>query len=72
MALPRTSHPKVYSLRSSDFPADEGVLPSLADQARYQMKIIKLSHTRHSEMDNDASDEQRREINHYVLSFLRD
>jgi pimeloyl-ACP methyl ester carboxylesterase len=72
MALPRTSHPKVYSLRSSDFPADEGVLPSLADQGRYQMKIIKLSNTRHGEMDNNASAEQRREINHYVLRFLRD
>lgn len=29
--LPRTSHPKVYSLRSSDQPADEGVLLTLPE-----------------------------------------
>jgi predicted esterase len=70
MALPRSAQPVVYSLRSSDQPADEGVLPTGEEQIKYKMKIIKLGNTRHNEMDNDANSEQRREINNYLMSFL--
>jgi len=72
MALPRTSSPKVYSLRSSDFPADDGVLPTSEEQVRYEMKIIKLNNTKHGEMDNDANNEQRKEINNHIMAFLND
>ena len=72
MALPRTKRPKVYSLRSSDLPADEGVLPELEDQKKFGIKIIMLKNTKHNEMDNDANDAQRKEINGYVLNFLKD
>jgi predicted esterase len=72
VALPRTRHPKIYSLRSSDQPADEGVLPTPEEQTQYSMKIIKLEHTIHNDMDNDATDEQRKEINNYILGFLND
>jgi predicted esterase len=72
VALPRTKHPKIYSLRSSDQPADEGVLPTPEEQQEYGTKIIKLNHTMHNDMDNDATDEQRKEINNYILDFLND
>lgn len=72
MALPRTKHPRVFSLRSSDLPADEGVLPSEAEQKKFGMKIFKLRNTKHSEMDNDATETQRKEINEYIISFLED
>lgn len=63
---------KVYSIRSSDQPADEGVLPNPEEVKKYKMKIIRLSNTRHNEMDDDANEMQRKEINDYVLTFLRD
>ncbi|REC63727.1 alpha/beta hydrolase [Chryseobacterium pennae] len=34
MLLPRTSIPKIYSLRSNDYPADEGVLPTEEEQKK--------------------------------------
>lgn len=34
------------------------------------MKIIKLSNTAHNDMDDDANEEQRKEIRNYVLAFL--
>lgn len=70
MALPRTS--KVYSLRSSDQPADEGVLPSQEEQKNYSIKIIKLPNTIHNDMDDNANDAQRKEITDYLLSFLKE
>lgn len=70
MALPRTNYPKVYSLRSSDFPADEGVLPTREEQAKYKIRIIKLNNTKHGEMDNNANTKQRNEINNYIIDFL--
>jgi predicted esterase len=70
MALPRRNKPKVYSIRSSDQTADEGVLPTGEEQMKLGMKIIKLSNTAHNDMDDDANEEQRKEIRNYVLAFL--
>ncbi|RED22114.1 hypothetical protein BD847_3615 [Flavobacterium cutihirudinis] len=72
MALPRTTNPKVYSLRSSDQPADPGVLPTEAEQKKYGIMIIKLPNTVHSDMCDNATDKQREEIRDYVLTFLND
>lgn len=72
VALPRTSRPKIYSLRSSDQPADEGVLPSLEEQQRFGIKIIKLPNTIHNDMDDSGTALQHAEINAYIWSFLND
>jgi len=42
MSLPKTKKIKVYSIRSSDQPADDGVLPSEKELKMYDIKIIKL------------------------------
>lgn len=70
MALPRSKEVKVYSLRSSDQPADEGVLPTEKETKKYKMTIVKLSNTTHNEMDNNANKDQRIEIQKYVIEFL--
>lgn len=72
MALPLTKKPFVYSLRSSDQPADEGVLPTQEEQKKFRMTIIKLTSTAHNEMDDNANPSQRKEINEYVLRFLNE
>jgi pimeloyl-ACP methyl ester carboxylesterase len=71
MALPRTSRPQVYSLRSSDQPADSGVLPSAEEQVQHRMTIITLANTIHNDMDDSGNDRQRQEICAYVLDFLK-
>ena len=70
MALPKTNNPKVYSLRSSDQPADKNVLPTEDEQKKFGMVIIKLPKTTHNQMDNNANNEQREEIRNHVLAFL--
>ena len=72
MPLPRTAYPQIYSLRSSDQPADEGVLPTDEEKKKYGIKIIKLPNTIHNDMDDNANTKQRKEINNYVLRFLND
>lgn len=72
MALPRTINPKVYSLRSSDQPADDGVLPTDEEKERYGMTIIKLPNTIHNDMDDRANNRQRKEIRGYIMMFLKD
>lgn len=72
MALPRTASPKVYSLRSSDQPADSGVLPIDEEQKRLGIRIIKLAATKHNDMIDFGTDAQHKEINDYVLGFLRE
>lgn len=70
MPFPRVHRPKIFSLRSSDQVADEGVLPTLEEQQNYKMRIIKLPNTIHNDMDDHANAEQRKEINSYMLDFL--
>ncbi|MBK8623772.1 MAG: alpha/beta hydrolase [Saprospiraceae bacterium] len=72
MVLPKKKGLKVYSLRSSDQPADEGVLPTEREIRKYRIKIVKLENTTHNEMDDNANDEQRKEIQSIVLSFLNE
>ncbi len=72
MEFPKTKKVKVYSLRSSDQPADEGVLPTENEIKKFNMEIVKLTNTTHNEMDDSANDQQRKEIQKYILSFLND
>ncbi len=70
MALPKQKDVKVYSLRSSDQKADEGVLPTEEEQMKFGIKIIKLENTIHNVMDDNANKEQAKEIRNYVMTFL--
>lgn len=70
MSLPTIRGLKTLSLRSSDQVADEGVLPPEKELKKFDITIIKLPHTKHNDMDNEASPNQRKEINDYILNFL--
>ncbi|RAJ31112.1 serine aminopeptidase S33 family [Pedobacter cryoconitis] len=70
MPFPRVSKPRIYSLRSSDQPADEGVLPSSDQQQHFGIELVKLKSTIHNEMDANGKDWQHQEINQLVLDFL--
>jgi predicted peptidase len=72
MALPRNNQPKVYSLRSSDQPADQGVLPTDEELKKYGMTIIKLPNTIHNNMDDSGDETDHKEITNYVLTFVND
>lgn len=70
VALPKTKLPKIYSIRSSDQPADEGVLPTAAEQKTFGMQIVKLPHTIHNDMGDNGNEKQHKEINDYIAAFL--
>ncbi len=72
MALPKSKKIKVYSLRSIDQTADDGVLPTEKETKKYKIKIVNLANTTHNEMDNNANSDQRKEIQNYILTFLKD
>jgi len=72
MSLPRTSYPKIYSLRSSDQPADDNVLPTEDEQNKFGIKIIKLPNTIHNDMNDNANELQRKEINDYLMMFINE
>jgi predicted dienelactone hydrolase len=72
MPIPRISKPRVFSLRSSDQPADEGVIPSSDEQAKLGIKITKLPATIHNDMSDGATAEQKAEMIRYIDEFLRE
>lgn len=70
MALPVNSGSVVFSLRSNDQPADEGVIPGEGELKQSGITIIYLPHTKHNDMDDHANKKQRKEINRYIGQFL--
>ncbi|RZK50303.1 MAG: alpha/beta hydrolase [Hymenobacter sp.] len=70
MPLPRARRPRVLSLRSSDQPADAGVVPSAAEQAKFGITIVPLPATIHNDMWDGATLAQQREMNALVSVFL--
>lgn len=70
MPLPRVTRPKILSLRSTDFPADEGVLPTDEECTKYGINIIFLPNTKHGEMDDKGTAAQQKEILQYIDSFI--
>jgi predicted peptidase len=73
MPIPAIDTLKIYSLRANDLPADEGVIPSVQKQIKHGMSIITLPNTKHIEMcDDTATEEQKKEIQEYVLKFLEE
>lgn len=69
--IPRISHPQLFSLRSSDQPADAGVLPTAEEQSKYHIRIVALPHTIHNDMGDNGTPAQKEEINKYILEFLK-
>lgn len=71
MYLPRTSIPKIYTLRSNDYPADEGVLPRKEEQEKYHI-TVQFTNINHGKMDNKGSDEDRKTLTDFVLKYLNE
>lgn len=71
MSLPRVSEPKVYTLRSNNYAADEGVLPTEQEQKKYGIKV-QFTPIAHSDMDNDATIEQRKIVNTSIEEYLNE
>jgi len=52
--LPRTKKIKVLSIRASDYPADNGVLPSDKEQINFGICIIKIPEAKHNDISDDG------------------
>lgn len=59
MRMPRTARPRICSVRSSDQPADRGVLPTIAEQKRYRMVIGTVAGLIHNDMSDAATPAQK-------------
>lgn len=68
MYLPRTSHPKIYTLRSNDYPADEGVLPSPEEQVKYHI-TVQPTDINHGHMDNKGSEKEKTTLKNTILKY---
>ncbi|UYZ63770.1 alpha/beta hydrolase [Hymenobacter weizhouensis] len=70
MPFPRSARPRLLSLRSGDQQADTGVLPSPAEQARWNMQVVTMPATRHNDMWDGATEERKQEMVALISRFL--
>lgn len=69
MPLPKTKNTYVFSLRSNDFPADEGVLPTEQEAVTYNI-TVQATDINHGQMDDKANTEQRAYICTQLSEYL--
>lgn len=60
----------VLSLRSSDFPADEGVLPSPDEARKWNMSIQFMQQVGHNDMDESGTPEQHAALLDSLATWL--
>jgi len=70
MEFPRTLKPKIFTLRSKDYPADENVLPTNEELKKYNI-TVQFTDINHSSMDNDANETEREYLKTKILGYLR-
>ncbi len=70
MELPRASNPKIFTLRSKDYPADKNVLPTKEEITKYNI-TVQFTDINHSDMDNDANEIERKYLTTKILEYLK-
>ncbi|MCK7460217.1 alpha/beta hydrolase [Idiomarina aminovorans] len=68
--LPRSENINVLSIRGSDYPADEGVLPSPREAHEYSICVKEIPKSRHNDMTDYGPDWLKDEINRVIENFL--
>jgi hypothetical protein len=71
MPLPRTRRPHILTIRSSDQVADDGVLPTAAEQKKYAIQIVRMENMTHNDIWDGATEAKKQEINQTINSFLK-
>lgn len=70
MPLPVLPDLKICSLRSADQPADEGVLPDITTQKKYNLTIINTT-VPHNNMDDSGTPAQHNELMRYIAGWVK-
>lgn len=67
--IPR-SEIETLSIRASDFPADDGVLPTRSEQIKYGSCVVKIPNAKHNDMSDYGPDWLKTKIRMIVRRYL--
>lgn len=68
--LPRTKDISILSIRGSDFPADEGVLPTARENTDSDICVIKIPESKHNDMSDDGPEWLKEKISGLVKNYV--
>jgi hypothetical protein len=71
MPLPRSKEVQVLTLRSNDQVADDGVLPTPAEQQQFGIQIVQMANLTHNDIWDGASEIKKQEVNAVINKFLK-
>ena len=60
----------IFTLRSNDYLADEGVLPTNEEKEKYNI-TVQFTNINHSSMDNVANETERVYLQTKILEYLK-
>lgn len=68
--LPRKKEISILSIRGSDFPADDGVLPTVQESTDYDICVIEIPESKHNDMSDDGPAWLKEKIAGLVKSYI--
>lgn len=68
--LPRTKEISILSIRGSDFPADDGVLPTVQESTDYDICVIEIPESKHNDMSDDGPTWLKEKIAGLVKNYI--
>ncbi len=71
MPIPRTNKIKLMSIRADQYNADDGVIPSLSDLEKYNIKIVNLKNVGHNYLRDNATKESKEIILSEIDKILK-
>jgi predicted esterase len=71
MPFPRTQVPRIISLRANGTKADDGVLPTQAEQEKLGIRIVNMPDAKHMDFCDRGLAEMKQKINEIVLTYVK-
>ena len=68
--LPRTKDIKILSVRASDYPADDKVLPTQAEQLQFNSCVVSIANARHNDMADHGPQWLKQQMSLVTAEFL--
>ncbi|MBY5943683.1 alpha/beta hydrolase [Photobacterium rosenbergii] len=70
VALPRTEKIKVLSVRATEYPTKQGVLPTELEQKKYGSCILEIPNSKHMDLSDYGSAAVMSEAKHIMTGFI--
>ncbi|MEZ9455016.1 alpha/beta hydrolase [Vibrio splendidus] len=70
VTLPKSENIRVLSIRATEYPTKEGVLPTESEQKQYGSCVVEIPNSKHMDLSDYGSNLAKQSTNDIIIGFL--